>query len=127
MPVQGSLTLNTKVYTSRGTQDGISSWMLVGDTTFGGAASKVTESVRDVSPSGVTRSKFFVYVPKAATVDSACACTGSILGTGKAEITVDVPVAFTAAEKQDFCDRIQALVANAIFDAAVATGEGSWG
>lgn len=127
MPIQGNITLNTKVYTPRGTESGISSWALSGDATFGGAQSRLTESVRDVISSSLTRSKFMLYVPKAAEADSSCACQGAILGTGKAEVTVDVPVAFTAAERQDFCDRIQALVADAIFDKAVAEGEGSWG
>jgi hypothetical protein len=39
---------------------------------------------------------------------------------------MDVPVSFTAAERQDFVDRLQALVALSVFDVSVSTPEGSW-
>jgi hypothetical protein len=126
MPAQASITLNTKVYTPRGTQNGISTWSLAGDTTFGGAQSDVTESVRGPLANGLYRSRWVVSVPKAASSDTACSCTGSILGKGKADIVVDVPVSFTAAERQDFVDRLQALVALSVFDVSVSTPEGSW-
>ncbi len=126
MPAQASITLNTKVYTPRGTQGGISTWSLAGDTTFGGAQSDVTESVRGPLTNGNYRTRWVATVPKIATADSTCACIGSILGKGKADITIDIPVAFTAAERQDFVDRLQALVALSVFDVSVATPEGSW-
>jgi len=126
MPAQGSLTLNTKVYTPRGTQQGISSWALAGDATFGGAVSTLTESVRGPLADGKYRTRWVLSIPKAATVDSACACIGSSLGTGKADIVIDIPTSFTAAERQDFVDRIQAAVALSVFDVSVATPEGSW-
>ena len=126
MPVQASITLNTKVYTPRGTSDGISTWALVGDTTFGGAASSVTESVRGPLTDGKYRTRWVVTLPKAASADSPCACTGQSLGQGKADIVIDIPSSFTAAERQDFVDRIQALVALSVFDVSVSTPEGSW-
>lgn len=126
MPAQGSLTLNTKVYTPRGTQQGISQWSLAGDSTFGGAQSDLTESVRGPNANGSYKTIWTLTVPKAAAADSTCACTGSILGKGKVRIEVDTPVAFTAAERQDFVDRIQAFVAASVFDVSVATPEGSW-
>ncbi len=126
MPAQSSITLNTKVYTPRGTQQGISTWALAGDASFGGAVSQVTESVRGPLSDGRYRTRWVVSIPKAATVDSACSCTGSILGSGKADIVIDIPTSFTAAERQDFVDRIQALVALSVFDVSVATPEGSW-
>lgn len=124
MPVQATLTLNTKAYNPRGTSGGVSTWALVGDASFGGAVSKVTESVRDFT--NFVRSRFVISVPKAATEASACACPGGILGIGKVEVTADVPPSFTQAEKQDLCDRAQALIANAIFDSALVSSEGSW-
>lgn len=127
MPVQSNLTLNTKVYTPRGTSNGISSWALSSDSSFGGAQSDVTESVRGPLSNGTSRVRFTLTLPKTASVDSPCACTGQRVGYGKADIVVDVPTSFTAAERQDFVDRIQSLVASAVFDTAIANLEGSWG
>ena len=98
---------------------------LSGDTSFGGAVSILTESVRGPLGDGKTRTRWVLTIPKNATADSPCACTGSPLGTGKADIVIDIPSAFTAAERQDFVDRIQAAVATTVFDASVATPEGS--
>jgi hypothetical protein len=126
MPAQGSLTLNTKVYTPRGTQNGISTWALAGDTTFGGALSTVTESVRGPLSDGSTVTRWVVTVPKAAAADTACACIGAIVGTAKADVKITVPTGMTLAERQDFVDRLQALVALTVFDVSVSTPEGSW-
>lgn len=127
MPVQSTLTLNTKVYASRGTQNGISTWANQGDATFGGALTNVTESVRGPLQDGRSRIRFVLTIPKAATEDSQCGCAGSILGAAKGDIVIDVPGNFTAAERQDLRLRIQGLVANAVFTAAVDNLEGSWG
>jgi hypothetical protein len=126
MPAQASITLNTKVYTPRGTQNGISAWALAGDTTFGGAQSDVTESVRGPLANGLYRTRWVLSLPKVATADTACSCVGAILGKGKADVTIDIPTSFTAAERQDFVDRLQALVALSVFDVSVSTPEGSW-
>jgi hypothetical protein len=126
MAAQGTLTLNTKAYLPRGKTGDVAAWALVGDATFGGATSAVTESVRGPSKEGVYRVQFKLEIPKAATTDSACACTGQELGKGIANVDLTVPSVFTAAERADYCDRLQALVANAIFDAAVANLEPAW-
>lgn len=126
MPAQGSLTLNTKVYTPRGASDGIAKWALAGDSTFGGAQSDLTESVRGPLTNGSYRTRWVLTIPLAATVDSACACVGQVIGSAKADFTIDFPTAFTAAQRQDFVDRLQALVALSVFDVSVATPEGSW-
>jgi hypothetical protein len=126
MPAQASITLNAKVYTPRGTQGGISTWALAGDSTFGGAQSEVTESVRGPLSSGNYKTRWVVTIPKNATADSACSCVGQLLGKGKADIVIDIPSSYTAAERQDFVDRVQALVALSVFDVSVATPEGSW-
>jgi hypothetical protein len=126
MPVQSAITLNTKVYNPRGKTNDVSSWALVGDATFGGATSVVQESVRGPSKDGVYRVRFTLNIPKAATADSTCACVGQILGQGIADISIAVPSGFTAAERQDFVDRIQALVATSVFDVAVGALEPSW-
>jgi hypothetical protein len=126
MPAQASITLNTKVYTPRGTQNGISTWALAGDTTFGGAQSDVTESVRGPLTNGTYRTRWVVSLPKVASDDTTCACVGQSLGKGKADIVIDIPTSFTAAERQDFVDRLQALIALSVFDVSVSTPEGSW-
>ena len=127
MPVQANITLNSKVYTPRGTSGGISTWSLAGDTSFGGAQSDLTESVRGPDSEGLYHTQWILFVPKVATVDSTCACVGSSLGKGKASIKVDMPSNFTAAEKADFAARIQAAVATAVFGTSVSVPEGSWG
>lgn len=126
MPAQSTLTLNTKAYTPRGTQNGISTWSLAGDSTFGGAQSNVTESVRGPLSNGTYRVRWVVTVPKVASADSTCSCIGASMGQGKCDVVIDFPTSFTSAERQDFVDRIQALVALSVFDTSVATPEGSW-
>lgn len=126
MPAQSNITLNTKVYTPRGTSDGVSKWSLVGDTTFGGAQSDLTESVRGPLADGTNRTRWKLVTPKAATADSACGCVGTITGQALADIQLSVPTLFTLVERQDFVDRVQALVALSVFDVSVATPEGSW-
>ena len=126
MPAQSNLTLNTKVYTPRGTSNGVSSWVLANDTTFGGAPSTVTESVRGPLEAGLSKVRWVVAIPKVATVDSACSCIGASLGLGKADVNITVPASFTLAERQDFVDRIQDLVALIVFYKSVADLEGSW-
>lgn len=126
MPAQSNITLNTKVYTPRGTSGGISTWMLVGDATFGGAPSSVTESVRGPLGDGTYRTRWVVSIPKAASADTACGCTGQITGTAKADINISFPANLTTVERQDFVDRLQALVALSVFDVSVSTPEGSW-
>jgi hypothetical protein len=126
MPVQGNLTLNTKVYNPRGKSGDVASWVLAGDATFGGATSTVTESVRGPSKDGFTRSRFKLDIPKNADEASACACPGGVLGQGGVEIIVITHSSMTAAERTDLTLRAQGLVANAIFTAAAANNEGSW-
>jgi hypothetical protein len=127
MAAQGTLTLNTKVYNPRGKTGDVASWALVGDATFGGATSVVTESVRPPSAKGlVNRVQFKLDLPKAATADSACGCIGQEIGRGIANVEITIPTTFTDAERLDFQLRIQGLIANAIFGAAVHSLEGAW-
>lgn len=124
MGAQSAITLNTKVYNPRGKQGNIALWALVGDTTFGGATSMLSSSVVQ-SKLMDTRVQLKLTIPKAAVSDTACGCAGAITSRGYGDVVVFVPANFTVAEKQDLCDRLQAAVAHAIFDAAVQ-GEGSW-
>jgi len=126
MAVQSAITLNTKVYNPRGVESSIAKWALVGDASFGGATSTITSSVRGPSKDGIYRVRLTLSVPKAATADSACACVGQTLGTMNASVEVIIPAGFSQSERQDFADRLQGFVANAVFDAAVANLEPSW-
>lgn len=127
MAAQGNLTLNTKLYAPRGKTGDISKWSLVGDASFGGAISSVTESVRDPSGKDTSyRVRFHLDVPKAATADSACGCAGSIQSKASADIYVVIPGDFTAAERTDLQLRIANLVASSVFTSAVKDLEGSW-
>lgn len=126
MPAQSSLTLNTKPYAPRGVSNGIANWALAGDTTFGGATSTLTESVRSPLSDGSNATRWVLTVPKAAVTDTACVCAGGILGTAKADLKLNTPATMTLAERQDFVDRVQALVALAVFDQSVSVPEPSW-
>lgn len=127
MAAQTALVLNTKSYAPRGKNQGdIGSWSLVGDTTFGGAKSDASLSIRESTKDAKTRVQFKLTLPKAATADSACACVGSELARGYADIVIHVPVQFTAAERDDFCKRLQGLVASAVFSSAVKDLEPVW-
>ena len=127
MAAQTALVLNTKSYAPRGKDSGnIATWALVGDTTFGGATSLVSEKVGNPTQSGVTVVSFKLKVPKAATASSTCACEGSVISQGLADIVIKVPSNFTASERDDFTKRIQSLVASAAFSAATTNLEGAW-
>ena len=127
MPVQSTLTLNAKAYAPRGKVNGDEAkWVLSGDASFGGATSTVLESVRGPSKDGVTRVRFRLDIPKAASDDSPCGCAGQLLDTGRLDLSLIIPATFTAAERADFTDRVQALVAHAVFTAAGDNLEGSW-
>lgn len=127
MAAQTALVLNTKSYAPRGKSQGdIATWALVGDTTFGGATSLVTEKVAGPNSNGVYKVSFKLDVPKIATESSACACVGSQIGRGLFDGVATIPVGFTAAERDDFRLRVQALFAHAIFTAAMKDLEGAW-
>lgn len=127
MAAQTALVLNTKSYAPRGKNSGnIASWALVGDATFGGATSVVSEKVGDPTSSGSTVVSFKLKLPKAATASSTCACEGEVIAEGIADLTIRVPSQFTSAERDDFTKRIQSLVASAVFSAATTNLEGSW-
>lgn len=127
MPVAANITLNSKVYTPTGTSGGITTWRLVGDATFGGGLSTVSESVRGPSKDGIWRTRWTLAVPKLATVDSSCGCVGQQIADAGADIQIRFPTLFTAAERQDLVDRVQSMVALTIFDQSVSVPEGSWG
>lgn len=127
MAAQGNITLNSKVYHPRGKSGDISKWVLTGDTDYGSAASSLTESVRDPSTKDANnRIRFHLDLPLAATADSTCSCTGTILGTASCDIYVVIPQGFTQAQRDDLLARIQDLVADAVFESAVSNLEGSW-
>lgn len=127
MAAQGNITLNTKVYVPNGRQpDNSMAWRLIGDSSFGGATSTLTDRVSGPSKDGIYRVRLKLDVPKAAATDSPCSCTGQAIGQGIFNCEVVIPSTFTAAERQDFVDRIQGAIANALFEANVASLEPAW-
>ncbi len=127
MPVAAALTLNSLVYSPRGTDQGITTWVYPGGVSFGGGISAVTESVRGPSKDGIWRTRWTLAATKLASADSACGCVGQEVGRVDANIEIRIPTLLTTAERQDFVDRLQALVALAVFDSSVSVPEGSWG
>lgn len=128
MPAMSAVTLNTKVYNPRGKRGDVASWALVGDTTFGGATSVFTESVTTDTGGdypGANRAQFRLAIPKAADAASTCACPGQEIGKALITTTAIISPGMTAAEVTDITLRAQALVAHAIWTAAMK-GEGSW-
>ncbi|DAD51001.1 TPA_asm: coat protein [ssRNA phage SRR6960540_1] len=119
MPVMSSVTLNSKAYQPRGRDGDVAKWALVGDASFGGATSTITESVRGPSKDGVNRVQFKLTIPKAAASDSACACTGQKLNQAIFNIEGVIPDQWTAAEREDAQLRATALAASTFFVAAV--------
>lgn len=126
MSSQSVLTLNTKAYNPRGNISGVAKWSLVGDTSFGGAISDVTESVRGPSKDGIYRVLFKLNIPKAAGASSSCACEGDTIANALCNVEVVIPSLFSAAERTDLKLRIQSLVADAVFASAVEDLETSW-
>nr|URG16424.1 MAG: coat protein [Leviviridae sp.] len=126
MAAQTALTLNTKVYAPRGKSGDIASWKLVGDTTFGGATSTASQSLREDAKAGTTRVQYKLVLPKAASEDTSCACIGQSLGTGNCDIIVTIPASFTATERDDFAKRIQSLVASGVFLSSIGSLEPVW-
>lgn len=126
MAAQGNVTLNTKVYSPRGNTGGIATWKLVGDTSFGGATSTLTESIGDPSKEGVQRARVRLLVPKAAAEDSSCACTGTVLSTGTFDGTFIIPANFTLADRTDFYLRVKGAIDDAITASLVENLEPAW-
>lgn len=127
MAAQSAVVLNTKSYAPRGKDSGnIATWALVGDTTFGGATSILSERVTGPDKDSRYKVSFKLVVPKAASEASACACPGQELDRAFVDVVVTVPAGFSAAERDDLRLRSQGLVAHAIFTAAVANLEGAW-
>lgn len=126
MPAQAAITLNTKVYQPRGTQNGVSKWVLLNDASFGGAPSTLTESVKGPDKNGVYRTRWVLLVPKWAAEDSSCSCIGSELGYARYDETIESTTALTAAERTDMGARLTSLWATAPHQVSITGPEGSW-
>lgn len=127
MAVQANLVLNTKIYTPRGRQpNGPTMQWGFSDASFGGGFTIVEESVVGPDAKGVYRAKWKLVVPKLATVDSSCACTGGEVGKTTINIDVVSSSAFTTADLTDIGLRVKDLVATAPFQVSVNAHEPSW-
>lgn len=125
MPQATTVTLNSVAYNPQGTQNGVTTWRTAPG--LGGERGTLTESVRGPLQNGMYRNRFVLLLPAVREEDTPCGCAGSLLGTAKADIVVDVPATFSATLRADLLDRIQALVTTAAFEASVEDLEGTWG
>lgn len=125
MASQSNLTLATRVFTPAGVQNGLATWRYVEDAVFK-STSKVTQSVRGPSKDGVYRIEFKLDTPRALDVDSACGCAGTVVDKAMTRIETIYPASWTKAQRQEHADRIQSLVAGAVFTASHDDLEGSW-
>lgn len=125
MPQATAVTLNSVAYNPQGTQNGVTSWRTSPGT--GGERSALTESVRGPLTNGMYRNRFVVTLPVVREEDTPCGCAGSLLGTAKADIVVDIPAGFSATARADLLARIQALAATTFFEKSITDLEGAWG
>jgi hypothetical protein len=127
MAQQTALTLDGAAYNPRGVSGGIATWGVMPDTDFGGGLALLTERVQGPHPkTGQTRVLFSFQVPKLLGADSACGCAGDVASTAYANVEVVIPGNFTAAERVNLRQRIQALVAATPFNLAIDSLEPSW-
>lgn len=120
-----NVVLNTKTYTYASDQAGIITWL----ERSGGIPSGfsvLTASLNGPSnPSkddaGPWRMQLNLKLPVVATVDSSCACIGSVLRYEQARVTVEIPNSGTTAERTDFGLRIKDLMADAQVQAMFAS------
>ena len=127
MPQQTALTLNTVVYSPRGTQNGVTTWVKSGDVSMGSSTSNASQSLRGPLKDGEHRARVVLRSPVNATVDSPCACAGTPLGVLDGDFTLKFPMNATPAQRQDFRKRIQSYFVSAEFIALVDNLEGVWG
>lgn len=126
MAAQTALVLNTKSYAPRGKSGEIARWALVGDTTFGGAMSNLTQRLVGPNSNGDYILTVKLAVPKAATESSACACIGAEVAKEEFNLTVKLPSTYTVSERDDAVKRFQGYIASAVFTAAAKDLEPAW-
>lgn len=115
-----NIVLNTKTYTGTNSfVNGVVSWI---ERAAGIAAgfSTLRSSLRmDPAREGKVRVKWDIDMPIVATEDSSCTCTGDVLRSAVADISVRLDKSLTLAERTDFANRLQDLVASAQFRASL--------
>lgn len=126
MGAQVALTLDGVTFAPAGSSQGIARWV---DRSggFGTSFGTVTQKFTTPAKSPVTRMEFDVVMPVVATEDGTCVCTGDVLRTFTAKISVWIPVTSTSAERVNFCDRIQSLVSAGAFTDALENLDPAYG
>lgn len=120
MSLQADVTLNSVVYSSSGTSNGITKWV----NRAGGILNsfkKLTQAF--VTGSGarkLTKVTFRLELPVVATADSACSCIGALLRTSSAQIDFWVDPNASAAERADLVAQVKDLAASAAVSNAVS-------
>lgn len=117
------LTLNTKTYSGAGFVNGLVSWI---ERSGGIAAafSLVRSSLRvDPEAKGKVRIKWDLDMPITAAEDSSCSCAGDVLRKADVTINVRIDKSMSTAERTDFMERLEDLVASAQFRASLISLE----
>lgn len=124
MAQSAAITLNSVVYSPRGTQNGITTW--AAPMGANGELSTLTQSLRGPLDNNNYRARGVLKLPVAREDDSPCGCAGSILGEGIANLTIDIPSTLSPAERADYLARVRAYVASSTFG-DLFSFEGTWG
>jgi len=114
-----NITLNTKTYTGDGIFNGLASWT----ERSGGIAASFSRLTQSLVINSMARIRTKLVMPIVATESSSCACAGDVVRTADADISVRLHPGMTLAERTDFADRLQDLVASAQFRAALISLE----
>jgi hypothetical protein len=126
MAQQANITLNSVVYASGGTKNGVTTWTNRSGG-VGASFTNVHEEFVQPAKGKVVRMKFSLDVPVVATTDSVCGCAGTLLRTSTCQISVWVPQDSSAAERTDLLARITSLVGTAPFTNGVGNLDPTWG
>lgn len=113
-----AITLNAKVYSFSGFLANAISTYFERSAGVPSGFSALTSKVEN-SSTGNTKVRWKLKMPVVATVDSECACVGSLLREYILDIVVSVPAGSLAAERTDLQARIEDLVTSPEFSGSV--------
>lgn len=119
MSAQAPITLNAVVYSPAGAPKGIPFWQYRGGGSLASFSDVTISFATAQGKKALTMITAKVTIPVVADVDSACACTGSLLRTNSGQASVWLDAGATAAERLDAYNRLKDLVASDAFKNAV--------
>lgn len=118
MSQQADITLNTVVYSSGGTSNGVTAWW---NRTAGFAAgfSKLWQTFTQPKTGTQLKLVYQIELPTVATVDTNQFAAGDLMRTSTVQISAFLAEGSTAAERTDLYLRLKDLVASTPFQAAM--------